>query len=167
MDRTVDRTFGLRPRAGIFHSVSCLAAALSPSLAVADSAIVCFDPPFCASEARHRVFESACRLAAARTRVRVAQFPDERQFIDLISAQPAMARLLGGVPELMARSTLRKAADGGWELRCPPSYEARILAQIPAFSRMVDLGSLSLPVKVIGADPAAQHRFLPPCDLHG
>ena len=76
-----------------------------------------------------------------------------------------MARLRPDVIELMARTTLRSAADGGRELRCPPGHEAGILSAIPGFSRMVDPDSLPLPVKVIGADPTLRHYFLPPCDL--
>ena len=40
----VDRDFGVRPRAGVYHSVSCLAALLSPSVAVSYAALVLFDP---------------------------------------------------------------------------------------------------------------------------
>ncbi len=165
--RTVDRAFGMRPRAGVFHSVSCLAAALSPSLGVAYSALVLFDPPFTLGGAGDRAFESAYREAAARTRIRAGRFPSERAFIDLMSAQPAMARVRPGVIELMARTTLRPTPGGGRELRCPPDHEAKILSSIPGFSRMVDPDALPLPVKVIGADPDLRHYFLPPCDLRG
>ena len=165
--RVVDQAFGMRPRAGVFHSVSCLAAALSPSLGAAYAALVLFDPPFRLGGVDDRAFESACRQAAARTRIRAARFPSERDFIDLMNVQPAMERVGPGVTELMARTTLRKAAGGGSELRCPPGHEARILSSIPAFARMVDPDALPLPVKVIGADPKLRHYFLPPCDLSG
>ncbi len=113
--RTVDRRFGVRPRAGVFHSVSCLAAALSPSLGVAYSALVLFDPPLCpgSSGTAHRILESSCSPAAVRTQVRVSRFGSERDFIDLMTMQPAMARLVRGVPELMARTTLREDRRGG------------------------------------------------------
>ena len=165
--RAVDRAFGMRPRAGVFHSVSCLAAALSPSLGAAYSALVLFDPPFTLGGAGDRAFESAYLQAAARTRIRAGRFPSKRDFIALMEAQPAMARVRPGVIEMMARTTLRRAPGGGWELRCPPGHEAKILSSIPGFSRMVDPDSLPLPVKVIGADPNLRHYFLPPCDLRG
>ena len=38
--QTVDRAFGVRPRAGVYHSVSCLAAAITPSHAVSYAALV-------------------------------------------------------------------------------------------------------------------------------
>lgn len=78
-----------------------------------------------------------------------------------------MARLGPEALRLMARATLRALPDGGRELRCPPDYEAKILTSIPGFSRLVDLDSLPLPVKIVGADPSLRHYFLPPCDLRG
>lgn len=162
--RAVDRNFGVRPRAGLFHSVSCLAAALSPSLAVSYAALVLFEPPFFPSGVSQRVFELACHQAAARTRIRAGRFRSEGHFVELMSAQPAMARVLPEALRLMARTTLRQH-PGGYELRCPPEYEAKILAAIPGFARMVDPDALPLPVKVVGADPALKHYFLPPCDL--
>ena len=165
--RAVDRNFEVRPRAGIYHSVSCLAAVLSPSLAVSYAALVLFDPPLFPPGIAQRVFELACHQAAARTRIRAHRFRSEKDFADLMSAQPAMARVRPEVLRLMARTTLRAAPDGGCELRCPPDYEAGILASISGFSRMVDPDSLPLPVKVIAADPSLRHYFLPPCDLGG
>ena len=162
--QVVDRAFGVRPRAGIYHSVSCLAAALAPSLGASYAALVLFDPPLFQAGVGQRVFELACHQAAARTRIRASRFRNQQEFIDLMNAQPALARVVPDVPRLMARTTLRSAADG-CELRCPPEYEAKILASISGFSRMVDPDSLPLPVKVIGADPSLKHYFLPACDL--
>ena len=162
--RAVDRAFGVRPRAGIYHSVSSLAAVLSPSLAVSYAALVLFDPPLFPSGVGQRVFELACHQAAARTRIRAGRFRSEEHFAELMGAQPAMARVLPEALRLMARTTLRPNT-GGYELRCPPEYEAKILAAISGFSRMVDPDALPLPVKVVGADPSLKHYFLPPCDL--
>ena len=162
--RAVDRDFGVRPRAGVYHSVSCLAALLSPSVAVSHAALVLFDPPLFPPGAGQRVFESACHQAVARTRIRAPRFESEAHFIEVMSAQPAMARVLPQTLRLMARTTLRRGA-GGYELRCPPEYEAKLLAATPGFARLVDPDALPLPVKVIGADPSLRHYFLPPCDL--
>ena len=81
-----------------------------------------------------------------------------------MSAQPAMARVLPEALRLMAGATLRPRG-GSYVLRCPPDYEAKILAAIPGFARMVDPDALPLPVRVVGADPSLRHYFLPPCDL--
>lgn len=160
----VDRCFGVRPRAGVFHSASCLAAALSPSLAVSYAALVLFDPPLFPPGVGQRVFELACHQAAARTRIRANRFRSEEHFVELMGVQPAMANVLPAALRLMARATLRRGA-GGYELRCPPEYEAKLLAAVPGFARMVDPDALPLPVKVVGADPSLKHYFLPPCDL--
>ena len=162
--RAVDRDFGARPRAGIYHSVSCLAAALSPSLSVSYAALVLFDPPLFSPGIGQRIFELACQQAVGRTRIRAYRFRSAEEFVELMSAQPAMARVVPEAVRLMANTTLREEA-GGYELRCPPDYEAKLLGTIPGFSRMVDPDALPVPVKVIGADPSLQHYFLPPCDL--
>ena len=164
--REVDRRFGVRPRAGVFHSVSCLAAALSPSLAVSYAGLVLFDPPLSPPGVGQRVFELACRQAVARTRIRANRFRSEEHFVEVMSAQPAMESVRPDALRLMARSTLRRSGEGH-ELRCPPEYEAKLLAAVPGFARMVDPDALPLPVKVIGADPSLRHYFLPPCDLSG
>ena len=162
----VDRGFGVRPRAGVYHSVSCLAALLSPSVAVSYAALVLFEPPLTVPGVGRRVFEAACRQAAARTRIRAGRFRSEGDFVELMSAQPAMARVLPEALRLMAGATLRPRG-GSCLLRCPPDYEAKILAAIPDFARMVDPDALPLPVRVVGADPSLRHYFLPPCDLSG
>ena len=162
--RAVDRDFGVRPRVGVYHSVSCLAALLSPSVPVSYAALVLFEPPIFPPGVSQRNFEFACHQAAARTRIRADRFQSGEHFIELMSAQPAMARVLPGPLRLMAHTTLRHGT-GGHQLRCPPEYEAKILASIPGFARMVDPDALPLPVKVVGADSSLKHYFLPPCDL--
>ena len=87
--------------------------------------------------------------------------------MNLMAAQPAMANLGPKALRLMARTTLRKTARGGYELRCPPDYEAGILASIPSFAPLVAPDSLPPPVRVVGADPNLPHYFVPPCDLTG
>ena len=165
--QAVDRALGMRPRAGVFHSVSCLAALLSPSLEASYSALVLFEPPLSHGAGAARTSRLACRQAAARTRNRAFRFQSPEEFIDLMAAQPAMANLGPTALRLMALTTLRRAADGGWELRCPPEYEAQILASIPDFAPLVAPDSLPLPVRVVGADRSLPHYFVPPCDLTG
>ena len=84
-----------------------------------------------------------------------------------MAAQPGMACLGPTALRLMAQTTLRQASGGGWELRCPPDYEAKILASIPGFARLVRPDPLPLPILVVGADPNLPHYFVPPCDLSG
>ena len=75
--RAVDREYGARPRAGVYHSASSLAALLSPSVGVSYAALVLFDPPLFPPGAPRRAFEAACRQAAQRTRIRTFRFRSE------------------------------------------------------------------------------------------
>ncbi len=161
--QAVDRAFGARPRAGIFHSVSCLASLLSPSLGTSYEALVLFDPSLHPTAAAQWSFDAACQQAAQRTRIRAARFRTEEEFIELMRPQPALSRVVPGVLRWMAGATLRPVPGGGFELRCPREHEAAVMAALPGFARMVDLDALPIPVKVIGADPALQHYFIPPC----
>ncbi len=82
--QTVDRCFGVRMRFGVFHTGSCLMAALIPSLGASYSALMLFDPPFCSAGRgiAHWVLNSICSRAAARTRNLVGQFRNEQEFLD-------------------------------------------------------------------------------------
>ena len=71
-----------------------------------------------------------------------------------------------GVRELMAATTLRRAADGqGYELRCPREYEAQIMDYVRSFAPLLDLSLLTCPTKVVGADPTLEYAYLPTFDL--
>ena len=71
-----------------------------------------------------------------------------------------------GVCDLVATTTLRECADGdGFELRCPPEFEARLVDYARAFAVLVDFDSLRCPTKVIGADPMLPYSYLPTMDM--
>ena len=79
---------------------------------------------------------------------------------------PGYIRVVSGVRNLAARTTLRKSPGGqGYELRCPPEYEAQITEYVGGFSVLADLGSLSGLKKEIGADPKLPGAFLPTFSL--
>ena len=160
----VDREYGVKPRAGVYHSVSALAALLSPSCGVSYSALVLFDPPLFRPGARRLEFDLACSRAATMTRNRAVRFPSEHDFLELIRVQPAFGRVASEVFAIMAQTTLRHAAGGGYELRCPRDYEARIMESLPHFSRLVNTGPVCCPIMVVGADPAGNYYFLPACE---
>ena len=76
------------------------------------------------------------------------------------------SRLVPGAHELMARTTLRRRADGeGYELRCPREYEAQITDSFRAFAPLVDFDALPCPTKVVGADPTLPFSYLPTFDM--
>ena len=53
----------------------------------------------------------------------------------------------------------------GYELRCPPEYEAQIIDYARVFCLAVDFEAMECPLKVIGADPTLPFSYLPTLDL--
>lgn len=160
----VFREYGEKPTVGVFHSLSALITLLSFSDAY--SALVLFDPPLCKPTASEQEFIQSAERMAATIRNRTVRFKSEQQFAELLAIFPGFARVVPGVRELMARSTLRRTADGeGYELRCPREYEAQIAEYVRSFSPLLDLTTLTCPTKVIGADPTLPFTYLPTFDL--
>ena len=162
----IDRHFGDKPKAGIFHSVSALTTLLSPARGGEFDALVLFDPPLCKPGRSYEDFDAAAMRTAAAARRRTERFQSTEQLADLLSFIPTYYRSVAGVFDLVARATLRKSADGeGFELRCPRDYEAQIIDYASAFAVLVDFETLQCPVKVIGADPTLPYSYLPTFDL--
>ena len=160
----IGRAFGDKPTVGVYHSLSTLVTLLS--LDSLYSALVLFDPPLCKPAASEAEFDAAAERTAALTRRRGERFETEKQFAQLLSIVPGYARVLPGVRELVARTTLRESTDGeGFELRCPRDYEAQIAEYVRSFSPLLDLTTLTCPTKVIGADPTLAYAYLPTFDL--
>ncbi|MCY3819371.1 MAG: alpha/beta hydrolase [Gammaproteobacteria bacterium] len=174
LDR-IDECFGPKPRIGVYHSFSALIAllSLSPIMAEASgsrgpnfSTLVLFDPPLYRPSVSETKFDELAELLARRTRRRGNRFPTLASFVDLVGYSPSLARVVPGVHELMARTTLRKAAGGAhYELRCPPEYEARIVDYVRGYAGMVDFENLPCHIKVLGADPTLPFAYLPTFDL--
>ncbi len=158
------REYGKKPTVGVFHSFSALITLLSFSDAY--SAMVLFDPPLCKPTANELEFIQSAERMAATIRNRTVRFKSEQQYAELLAIFPGFARVVPGVRELMARSTLRRSADGeGYELRCPREYEAQIAEYVRSFSPLLDLSTLTCPTKVIGADPTLPFTYLPTFNL--
>ena len=158
------REYGEKPTVGVFHSLSTLVSLLS--FKDAYSALVLFDPPLCRPAGREAEWHVAAERIAAMTRKRADRFESREQFAEILAIAPGYARVLPGVRDLIARSTLRKSADGeAYELRCPRDYEAQIAEYVRSFSPLLDLATLTCPTKVIGADPTLPHAYLPTFDL--
>ena len=171
----IDEIYGPKPRIGVYHSLSALIAllSLSPIMSEASasqgpnfSTLVLFDPPLYRPSVSETQFDELAELLARRTRRRSNRFPTLASFVELVSYSPSFARVVPGVHELMARTTLRKSEDGGhYELRCPPEYEARIVDYVRGYAGMVDFENLPCHIKVIGADPTLPFAYLPTFDL--
>ena len=164
--QAIDRHFGSKPTAGVFHSVSSLTTLLSPTRGGEFDALVLFDPPLCKPGRSYEDFDAAAMRTADAARRRTERFQSTEQFADLLSFIPTYYRSVPGVFDLVARATLRKSADGeGFELRCPREYEAQIIDYASAFAVLVDFETLQCPVKVVGADPTLPYSYLPTFDL--
>ena len=161
---TIVREFGGKITAGVFHSLSSLVTLISSRSRY--SALVLFDPPVFKPGASESEFDSKMMERAAMIRRRSERFESEQQFADVLSLAPMFARLSLEVRHLMARSLVRRTADGqGFELRCPRDFEAQIEDYLRSFRPLLDLSNLSCPTKVIGADPTLANTFLPTMDL--
>ena len=171
----IDEQYGEEPKIGVFHSASSLITLMSSSILAipaltlessAFAALVLFDPPLCKPGASQEKFDEAAEKMAAMTRRRSNRFKSREQYVELLEFLPPFRNVVPGVRELVAATTLREAADGdGYELCCPPEYEARIIDYIRSYSPLVDLDELHCPTKVIGADPTLPYSYLPTIDL--
>lgn len=151
------REFGPKPVAGLFHSLSALAA-IRHALEYPDRwrALVLFDPPIYPREG-HPLRESQQTdkdSLAERARRRSERYPSPHDFARQLASRPAFKRWRPEAYELMAHATLRRDQSGGdWILACPRELEARVFSENRDPSLWVKLGEVKVPVKLIGADP--------------
>ena len=162
----IDRFFGEKPKIGVFHSVSALISLLSPTRGSTFAGRFLFDPPLCKPGRSYQQMEEAATHTATLTRRRAERFPNIEDFSFLLKFVPHFSRVVPGVRDLMARTTLRRSPGAEhYELRCPKEYEARIVEYAGIFSVMVDFNTLASPTKVMGADPTLPFSYLPTLDL--
>ena len=160
--RAIDVSFGIKPKIGVFHSVSAVTAVLQKSDDF--SALVLFDPPTSPHGRASQDYRKIGQGMAEAARNRQARFNTREELAERLLRSSAFKRLLPGVPELIARTTLRRVANG-YTLCCPPEYEAQVGMGLYDTAVASDIRSLSCPVKVIGADPTVPFSFLPSVDL--
>lgn len=171
----IEEQYGKKPILGVFHSLSALVALLYSSGLIAErlerrwrgfNALLLFDPPMYRPGQSHIEFDEAVELRARQTRNRTFRFESREQYLELLDFFPAYSRFVPGARELMAKSILKKSVDReGYELRCPPSYEEKIISSFRAFADQVDLDKLPCPVWAIGSDPLLPSSYLPTVDL--
>ena len=162
----IDRHYGEKPKIGVFHSLSGLIALLSTAQGSGFSALVLFDPPLCKRGASYNEFDAAATRTAGYTRRRTFRFKARKEYAEFLPYVPAFQRVVEGVCDLAAETTLREHENGeGYELRCPREYEAQIVDYAAVFAVAVDFGAFLCPVKVIGADPTLPYSYLPTLDL--
>lgn len=167
--RAIDQHFGEKPKIGVFHSLSAAAAVLYAIEEDAYAALVLFDPAICppgSGNARRESLRTMGQRMAEQAGGRQPGFARWQELAAAYRRSRAFARVRPGVADLLARTTLRPAPDGGGlELSCPPAYEARMLERMYDWAIVTNLETLRCPVKVIGGDPLAPFSFLPTVDL--
>lgn len=148
--------FGVRPSAGLFHSMSAQSALLQ---AIATGrrfdALLLFDPPNVPPEgdpAREPMLAYLRRLADWASERR-SQFADPAELARDYAATSAGSGWVQGAHELVARSVLRPDSGGGWSLACPRQYESSIYAQGIPLGLWPQRSEFAGPVMLIGADP--------------
>ena len=166
--RGIDRHFGAKSKVGVFHSLSATTAILQDPPGEGFAALVLFDPAIHLPGGDLLQADKQWRQLAGATRSRRERFETREQLAERIARAPAYARLLPGVPDLIARATLRPTTDEtGYELRCPAEYEAQVLEYAFAYNQEPEPAAFRCPVKVIGCDPTMPFSFLPRLDLAG
>ena len=161
----IERQWGEKAQAGVFHSVSALVTLLSPTRGRRYSALVLYDPPICKPGRSHREFEESAAQIAGLARRRTERFRRREDFAAILPLLPVLRRFVPGAFDLMTTTVLRAGEDDGFELRCPREYEAQIVDYASVYGVAVDFDILECPVKVIGADPTLPFSYLPTLDL--
>ena len=158
----IENNFGKKPQIGVFHSVSALVSLLSPSRCSGFEALVLFDPPLCRPGTTYEILEASAIQNAALARRRANLFQSTEEFAKVLPYMPSFQRVVPGLFDLLSKATLRRIDDhSGYQLRCPPEYEAQIIEYGAVYGVAVDLESMQCPIKVIGADPTLPYSFWP------
>ena len=165
----IDHHCGPKPKIGIHHSLAAVVALASLSAKPPEpalySALVLFDPPLHMHGVNDDIFFGLAEFSAAKTRRRRSRFATVADFEALVAGASKFGRVVPGVHNLMARTTLRERADGrGLELRCPPEYEALVFEGIRQWTQDLSFRRIGCPVKVIGSDPALPYAYAPTLD---
>ena len=164
--RSIGRKYGERPVIGVFHSLSALTALLHEEHYRGFSALVLFDLPIQHPGGKPEDWLELGERMAASARRKQYRFESREELANLFGEIPSYGKVLPGVLDLIAATTLQGAEDGaGYELCCPREYEAQIYEFLFGWAMQIDLRNISCPVKVIGSDSTVRFSFLPSSDL--
>ena len=161
----IDRTFGPRPRVGVFHSLTALLCLLPGAEEHGYAALALFDPPVSTDEDSASRLRSMRRKLIERARQRQADFESWEDLADVYRQAPAFRLLRPRAVERLAQATLRERGPTGFTLCCPPAFEAKIFEESMAWSTRVDFDRIRCRLRVIGGDPMVPFSFLPSADL--
>ena len=160
---SIGARFGPKPLIGVFHSLSAVVSLLHQEEADGFAALVLFDPPINHLAHPESYLYKLGDSVAQRARNRQAHFDSRAEFAENIRRSRAFRSVLPEVADLIAQTTLR-STHSGFELRCPPEYEAQIYEYLFAW-RPETYVVRNCPVKVIGSDPTTPFSFMPALDL--
>lgn len=152
---SVQQIFGAKLTAGVFHSLSAVAAVMQTQrLGKRWSPLVLFDPPFYPPDG-HPIRDLQHGNEddiAARAERRTPSYRDPMQLARQF--QRRFPRWRPEAYELMARATLRYSEQvQQWVLACPREYEAHIFRSNRETSTWRRLRDMPVPIKLICADP--------------
>ena len=157
----IARAFGAKKTAGLFHSLSALAAAAG--LAEGRSgwdALVLFDPPFAPRPGHPAAAAHAAYMAemAARARRRPDRYRDPRIFALQLMGGREFGGWVEGAAALFAEATLRPDPGAGdWVLACPKELEARVFETNLDATLWPRLAGRGGRLKLVGADTEHEH----------
>ena len=153
----VREAFGTKKTAGVFHSISGVAAVWHAlEVGWRWDALVLFDPPLVPSPGHplHEAAKGFELMLSDWSKGRPARFESPDELATQFRAAKSLSRWVEGAHELMARSILREdPATGAWILCCPPEGESRVYATNAGLDLCPRLGELKGPVKFIASDP--------------
>ena len=159
-------TFGAKPTIGVFHSLSAVMGLLHAAQEPDFAALVLFDPPIQPTDGTPGDMEAIGQHMASVARRRRDRFESPGQLARRLARFPMFKLVPESTLDLFARSVLIED-ENGWCLRCPPEHEARLFEWVFGFTMQLPgiIGTLPIPVKVIGADPTVPFSFLPTVDM--
>lgn len=162
----VQAEFGSKPTIGVFHSLSAIVALLHAAEEPDFAGLVLFDPPVQPTDGSPADLESVAQRFMRTAEGRRDTFQHPSHLAHGLARSPVFRLMAEPVLQLFAEAALIEDGDG-WRLRCPPAHEAQLFGWLFGFTMQIPslLGSLPMPVKVIGADPAVQFSFLPTVDM--
>lgn len=158
--------FGSKPTIGVFHSLSAIVALLHAAEEPDFAGLVLFDPPVQPTDGSPADLEGVAQgfMRAAQGRRDTFEHPSD--LAQGLARSPMFRLMPEPALRLFAEAALIED-DDGWRLRCPPAHEAQLFGWIFGFTMQIPslIGSMPMPVKVIGADPTVQFSFLPTADM--
>ena len=160
---TIATRYGPKPLIGMFHSLSAVIALLSQQRSSRFAGLVLFDPPVCHLGQGDGYLSRVSRELSVRAGQRQSRFPGLDEFAESIRRAGVFRLVRPEVPDLFALTTLRPSGDG-FELRCPPDFEAKAYEYFFEWT-FETYDGINCPVQVIGSDPTVPYSFMPAMDF--